>query len=86
MPHNRTICFPGVEDKNNQPVLSMPTTLSAKQASLRLIERLEDDVSFEDIIYELYFLQKVERGLRDVEQGRTIAHEQVRKEFEQWLS
>ena len=64
----------------------MPTTLSAKQASLRLIERLEDDVSFEDIIYELYFLQKVERGLRDVEEGRTIPHEQVRKEFEQWLS
>ncbi len=64
----------------------MSTTLSAKQASLRLIERLEDDVSFEDIIYELYFLQKVERGLRDVEEGRTISHEQVRKEFEQWLS
>ena len=64
----------------------MPSTLSAKQASLRLIERLEDDVSFEDIIYELYFLQKVERGLRDVEEGRTFTHEEVRKEFEQWLT
>jgi predicted transcriptional regulator len=64
----------------------MPAKLSAKQASLRLIERLGDDVSFEDIIYELYFLQKVERGLRDVEQGRTLSHEEVRKEFERWLS
>ncbi|WP_456426906.1 hypothetical protein [Rhodocaloribacter sp.] len=64
----------------------MPAKLSAKQASLRLIERLEDDVSFEDIICELYFLQKVERGLRDVEQGRTLSHEELGKEFEPWLS
>ena len=64
----------------------MPATLSAKQASLRLIERLDEDVTFEDIIYELYFLQKVERGLEDVEQGRTVSHEEVRKEFEKWLS
>ncbi len=63
----------------------MPTTFSPKQASLRLIERLDEDVSFEDIIYELYFLQKVERGLQDVQEGRTLSHEQVRKEFEKWL-
>ncbi|WP_457652464.1 hypothetical protein [Rhodocaloribacter sp.] len=64
----------------------MPATLSAKQASLRLIERLDEDVTFEDIIYELYFLQKVERGLEDVKEGRTVSHEEVRKEFEKWLS
>ena len=64
----------------------MPATLSPKQVSLRLIERLDEDVTFEDIIYELYFLQKVERGLEDVKAGRTIAHEEVRKEFEKWLS
>ena len=64
----------------------MADTLSAKRASLRLIERLDEDVSFEDIIYELYFLQKVERGLRDVEEGRTAPQEQVKKEFERWLS
>ncbi len=64
----------------------MPATLSAKQASLRLIERLDEDVTFEDIIYELYFLQKVERGLEDVKEGRTLSHEEVRKEFEKWLS
>lgn len=64
----------------------MPATFSAKQASLRLIERLDEDVSFEDIIYELYFLQKVERGMQDVKEGRTFTHEDIRKEFEKWLS
>lgn len=65
---------------------SAPTNLSAKQASLRLIERLDEDVSFEDILYELYFLRKVERGRRDVEEGRTVSHDQVKEEFEEWLS
>ncbi len=64
----------------------MSATLSAKQTSLRLIERLDEDVTFEDIIYELYFLQKVEQGLKDIKEGRTVAHEDVRKEFEKWLS
>ena len=63
----------------------MSATLSAKQTSLRLIERLDEDVTFEDIIYELYFLQKVERGLQDVKEGHTATHEEVRKEFERWL-
>ncbi|MEM1040994.1 MAG: hypothetical protein AAGI91_00030 [Bacteroidota bacterium] len=63
-----------------------PCTLSDKQASLRLIERLDEDVTFEDILYELYFLQKVERGLADVRAGRTVPHDEVREEFEQWLS
>ncbi|PSQ99638.1 MAG: hypothetical protein BRD48_03500 [Bacteroidetes bacterium QS_9_68_14] len=59
---------------------------SAKQASLRLIERLDEDATFEDILYELHFLRKVERGRSDVEEGRTVSHEQVREEFEEWLS
>ena len=68
------------------PSSPSPADRSAKQASLRLIERLDDDATFEDILYELYFLQKVERGRRDVENGHTVPHEQVREEFEQWLS
>jgi predicted transcriptional regulator len=68
------------------PSSPSPADRSAKQASLRLIERLDDDATFDDILYELYFLQKVERGRRDVENGRTVPHEQVREEFDQWLS
>jgi predicted transcriptional regulator len=63
----------------------MATMLPPKQASIQRIEHLEDDASYEDILYELYFLRKVQRGLEDVEAGRTTPHEDVRKEFEEWL-
>lgn len=64
----------------------MSMQLPAKQTSLKLIERLDDDVTYEDIIYELYFLQKIEQGLEDVRQRRTVSHEEVRKEIEEWLT
>jgi predicted transcriptional regulator len=64
----------------------MQDTLSAKRASLRLIERLDEDVTYDDIIYELYFLRKIERGVRDVEEGRTATQEEVKEEFGRWLS
>ena len=64
----------------------MPTSRSAKEASLKLIERLNDDVTYEEIMYELNFLQKIERGLRDVQEGNVTPHEQVKEEFKKWLS
>jgi predicted transcriptional regulator len=30
-------------------------------------------------------LQSIQRGLDDFRQGRTVAHSQVRKRYEQWL-
>ena len=64
----------------------MSTSRSAKEASLKLIERLNDDVTYEEIMYELNFLQKIDRGLRDVEEGNVTPHEQVKEEFKKWLS
>ncbi len=63
----------------------METSLSAKEASLKLIERLDDDVTYEEIMYEINFLHKIERGLRDVREGRVTSHEQVKEEFKKWL-
>lgn len=62
----------------------MPT-VSPKQAALRLVTRLADDASFEDIQYELYVLQNIERGLRDVERGDTVSHEEARATLSRWL-
>ena len=54
-------------------------TTSPKQAARRLVERLDDDASFEDIQYELYVVQQIERGLREVEEGKTVTHEEARR-------
>ena len=58
---------------------------SAKLEVAKLIETLPDDCSLDDIQYHLYVLQKVERGLKDGEAGRTIPQEEVGKRAAKWL-
>jgi hypothetical protein len=60
-------------------------TESTKREALRLIERMPEDVSFEDILYELYVRSQIERGLDDLRNDRTVPHEQVMEEMTRWL-
>jgi predicted transcriptional regulator len=58
---------------------------TAKQSAIEVIENLPDDSSYEDIMERLYFLQKVEAGLKDIEDGRVVPHEEVKKRLARWL-
>lgn len=54
---------------------------TVKEEAKRLIDRLPNEATWEDVIYEMYVRNKVERGLKDVAEGRTVLHEEVRKRF-----
>jgi predicted transcriptional regulator len=58
---------------------------STKVEALKLIEQMPDDVSLEDILYELYFRGRVERGLDQARRGETVSHEEVLKSVAPWL-
>ena len=62
----------------------MPAT-TPKQAALDLLQRLPDDASFEDIQYEVYVLQKIETGLREVEAGESVSHKEAGRRLSRWL-
>ena len=52
---------------------------TAKQAAQQLIERVPDQASWDDIMYELYVKQKLEKGLKAVADGRTVSHEEAKR-------
>jgi predicted transcriptional regulator len=52
---------------------------------LGVIEQLPDDASLEDIIYELYVRQRIERGLQQSEKGETVSHGEVMRDVARWL-
>lgn len=58
---------------------------NAKRSAIEVIENLPDDSSFEDIMERLYFLQKVEAGIKDIEEGNIVSHEEVKKRLQRWL-
>jgi predicted transcriptional regulator len=58
---------------------------SVKREVSKLLDLLPEDCSLDDIQYHLYILQKVERGLKDGEAGRTFTQEEVGKRAAKWL-
>jgi len=63
----------------------MSVELSPKKAALKLLEKADDNITYDQIMYELHVLQKMEKGLKDVEEGRITSHSQVNEEFREWL-
>jgi predicted transcriptional regulator len=59
---------------------------SAKRLVLDLVKKLPDDCSLEDVQYELYVRQKIERSMEAAAAGRVHSHEQVKKRLSKWLA
>ncbi|MGI9190255.1 MAG: hypothetical protein ACR2F9_08945 [Longimicrobiaceae bacterium] len=59
-------------------------TITAKQKALEVVQRLPPDATLEDVIEQLYFLYKVERGLAEADAGETVSHEEALAEREHW--
>lgn len=57
---------------------------TVKQDVIKIINELPDDVQMEEIMYQLYVLDTVNKGLEDIEQGRTLSAEEVKKEIDSW--
>ncbi|MCF6156709.1 MAG: hypothetical protein E3K36_16065 [Candidatus Brocadia sp.] len=57
----------------------------AKEEAIKLIQKLPDECTITDIMAELYFKQKVEQGSKDIEEGRTMTHAEVRKRMAKWV-
>jgi len=52
-----------------------------KEEARRLIESLPDDSTWEDLKYQIYVREAVEKGLADAEAGRVTDVKKVREEF-----
>ena len=61
-------------------------SMTTKEKVLDLVEDLPDNASIEDAMDRLLFLAKVERGIRQADDGMTFPHSQVRERMTKWLS
>lgn len=59
-------------------------TQTAKEEALEAIQQLPDNVNFEEIVYRLHVISKVHQGIKDVEAGRVISHEELKRDIEKW--
>ncbi|OGR92097.1 MAG: hypothetical protein A2992_08660 [Elusimicrobia bacterium RIFCSPLOWO2_01_FULL_59_12] len=54
---------------------------NAKQEAKKLIEKLPDAASWDDIMYQFYVRQKYEHGIQAADRGEGMVHDQVKKLF-----
>ncbi len=55
--------------------------MTTKEKVRKLLDGLPDDCSIEDVLYHLYVIQSIDRGLADIEAGKTIPHEEVAEQL-----
>ena len=58
---------------------------TAKEEVRKMLDYLPDDVSFEDIQYHIYVREKIELGLKDIDEGRILSREEVEERMAKWL-
>ena len=75
-----------VRQQRRTTVIFLRTMSTAKHDVEMLLNRLPEDCSVEDIQYHLYIREKVEGGLRAIEEGRVVSEEEADRRIEEWLN
>jgi predicted transcriptional regulator len=59
--------------------------MTIKEKACEVISRMPEEATFEDIQYHLYVLECMERGEREIEDGKTLTHDEVENRLAKWL-
>lgn len=76
----QSVAYSAKKKPSTQRLLSKP-----KQVMLKMLKNLKDDVTYEDIMYELYVLEKIQRAEQQLDEGQYYTHEEVKKKLKKWL-
>lgn len=57
------------------------STASVKEEARRLIEKLPENMTWDDLMHEIYVRQSIERGLADSKAGKIMDVADVRAKF-----
>ncbi|MFH1264840.1 MAG: hypothetical protein ABIK89_03890 [Planctomycetota bacterium] len=53
----------------------------AKEEAIKLLDRIPDNATWDDIMYQFYVRKKVESAIESVEAGDVLSHEEVKRKF-----
>jgi predicted transcriptional regulator len=56
-----------------------------KEEIRRLLDKLPEDVSYEDVQYHIYVQQAVQRGLDAADRGEVVSQQEIEHRMAKWL-
>ncbi len=57
--------------------------MTNKQRILQMVERWPENISYDQAVYHMWVLKKIDAGLKSLETGSTIDHDELFDELEQ---
>jgi hypothetical protein len=57
------------------------STVVQKEEAHKLVDRLPDNATWDDLMHEIYVRETIERGLADSRSGRTKSVQEVRAKY-----
>ena len=55
-----------------------------KETIINAVKELDNEINLDELIEKLIFIDKVEKGIKDVEEGKTKTHEEVLNLVKKW--
>lgn len=55
-----------------------------RDKAIETIKELPNEFDLDDLIERLVFVEKVEKGLKQLDEGKTITHDEVKKITKKW--
>lgn len=52
--------------------------ISVKNEAKKIIDDMPEETTWDDIMYKFYVRQKIEKGLKDVDNGKTISFDEAK--------
>ena len=56
-----------------------------KEKAIEVVGKMPDNFELDELFERLIFVEKVEEGLRQIDEGKGIPHEEVKKIIAKWL-
>ncbi len=57
---------------------------SVKEKAKNVIDNLPEDSTMDDIMHALYILIKLDKGLKQIEEGKGVSHEEAKEMMRKW--
>ncbi len=55
-----------------------------KNKVLETVQLMPEDFNLDELIEKLVFIEKVEQGIKQGEEGKVVSHEQVKEMVKKW--
>ena len=58
---------------------------TSKETVRAVLDQMPDDCSLEDVQYQLYLRQKLDRSRQAAAEGRLVSHAEVKERLSKWV-